>query len=377
MLLLQLPDDILFNILYFVKPPDLIRLRKICKRLQAFTLEPIVWRAAYRTSGYFLPVTSPTSQTIHDFERVLLRAYRWNKIWVQQAEPVTHTLSCIWSFQSGIEHLQHMEIAHSRFIFAIGGRKALQVYDLETKREIFNHQTIDGAQVQWLEYHRSETTESEAELGFFTPFVSHNHLAIFKIDPQGEVDLINTSIQNSGDVDIIAIGHGFCIIPGPDGSDVVSLLHIPSQKVYSLCSTLIDDGYTCAIILPRHVLMYDDQYLGETPIALFTLPDHATAPVDLPIRQTHSGILRKIFRERPTYISSDISEQGDTESIWLVALFEDGSSKGIRPLRITLEAGAKMTFYLPNAPKCDPSIAYPTFTEYQVLPGLRARGSDV
>ncbi|KIK69303.1 hypothetical protein GYMLUDRAFT_35379 [Collybiopsis luxurians FD-317 M1] len=370
MSLVQLPDDILISILSYSKPPDLVRLRKTCKRLQALTFEWTVWKAAYRHCGYFLPPGPQPSQTVSDLERVLLRAHRWNKIWVQQAqEAVSHSLGCIWSFQTDFkEEVEHMELAYSRYL-SVGSLKRVQIYDLETKCEIFR---IENEYLQGLEYSRTATAESDATLGFFTPFIKNGTLTFFEISSQGEVKLINTEIPHTT---VISIGYNFCIILGRNGSNILSLLHIPSRKVYSLSSsTLVDRGTgdVGATILPGHVLVYE-YGLEESCIELFTLPDHATTPAGSPVRCTHSGTFGLSLYQDPLYVSSDISDRDDTGFIWLVGL-PQGTRSGIRPFRITLEPEAKMSFYIPDAPTCDPSVSRLFFAEYKVISGSRARG---
>ncbi|KIK69307.1 hypothetical protein GYMLUDRAFT_644241 [Collybiopsis luxurians FD-317 M1] len=178
MLLLQLPDDVLFHILGFLEPPDLIQLRKACKRLQTFTFRLAVWKAAYIHSGYFLPPGPLPSQTAHDLERLLLRTHRWNNIWKQQVQPVVHTLGYIWSFQTEIDlenRRRHIELVHSRYL-SIKGPQGMQVYDLETKTEIFKYQATSDERLVWPVYGRCGTVESDAKLGLFTPFIRNTSL---------------------------------------------------------------------------------------------------------------------------------------------------------------------------------------------------------
>ncbi|KIK69299.1 hypothetical protein GYMLUDRAFT_80600 [Collybiopsis luxurians FD-317 M1] len=373
---LHLPDDILFSILSFLKPPDLICLRKSCKRLQAFTLEPTVWRVAYRNSGYFLPPGPLPSQTSHDLERILLRAHRWNKIWLKQAQPVAHALTRSWSFQTEIEDMRIVELAHSRYI-SIQSRKYVQVYDLSIEREIFKYQAVGDEELHWPAYEHSRTVESETELGSFIPFIRNRRLSFLKITFQGEIDLIDSEIQIeiTGD-EVITIGCDFCI--AQNGSNTLSLLHIPSGKIYPFPSTSVDmqSVSTLATIMPGYILLFHDtNWESEhTIVELFTLPDPTTMPVGSPIRQTHSGTFESALRNGPLYLSSDISDQAGTGCIWATALFWAESDESVRPMRITLGPAGRLDIDLPDTPKCDPSAASPYYVDFKVIGRGRARG---
>ncbi|KIK69310.1 hypothetical protein GYMLUDRAFT_644371 [Collybiopsis luxurians FD-317 M1] len=234
MSLLQLPDDILFIILKFSKPHDLFRLRKTCKRLQALTLERTVWRAAYENSRCFLPAGPLHIQTVHNLEKILVRADRWDKIW-KQDQRIGYTLGCIWSGRYGLHpnDRQHMELAYSRYL-TISGLGNLRVYDLESKCEIFRYQAVGSETLSWFGYSPSAATEGDAASGIFTPFCRNTKL----INSRGEVNFYNTKIDVADMSAILAVGHEFFIFKGRDASTTTSLLHIPSQKVYQLPSTL-------------------------------------------------------------------------------------------------------------------------------------------
>ncbi|KIK69300.1 hypothetical protein GYMLUDRAFT_237117 [Collybiopsis luxurians FD-317 M1] len=371
MSLVQLPDDILFYVLSFLKPPDLIHLRKTCKRLQAFTLERTVWKAAYRYSGYFLPPGPQPSQTVHDLERVLLRAHRWNKIWLKPPQTIAHTLACIWSFRTEIEEPLPVELVHGRYVL-IKGFKGMRVYDLEIRHEIFKYQSTGDEQLDWPDYQHSRTAESEAELGSLTPFSRNERLAFLKVTSQGDIDLIDTEIRMIGN-EGITTGYDCCVIQ--DSSNTISVLHVPSRKMYSLHPTSIDmqNVATLLMILPGYVLLFHDQF-ADTCVELYALPNHTTVLSGSSVKRTHSGTFQRFLVEEPLYLSSDISDQDRTGFIWAAAVFEDDNGEGVRPLRITLEPEAKLGFYLPNTPECDPSISMPFCIDYIAIGGTRARG---
>ncbi|KIK69309.1 hypothetical protein GYMLUDRAFT_644316 [Collybiopsis luxurians FD-317 M1] len=242
MSLLQLPDDILFNILGFSKPPDLFQLRKTCKRLQALTLERTVWRTAYRNSGSFLPPGPLHSQTVRELEQILLRADRWDKIWLKQDQSVRYTFGCIWSGQCGIDSDEHqdMELAYSRYLI-IRGLRSLRVYDLESKCEIFKYQTASNETFTWFDIPRNIVAEGDAAFPrIFTPFYKNSRLGFHKINPEGEIKFIDTEIHTAEINDILAVGYDFCVfeVRRDRTTTSTSLLHISSRKVYLLSSTL-------------------------------------------------------------------------------------------------------------------------------------------
>ncbi|KAF5392848.1 hypothetical protein D9757_000958 [Collybiopsis confluens] len=151
---------------------DLIVLRNTCKRLQALTLERMVCTAAYRNSCDFLPPGPKPSQTASYLEHILVRAQRWDNLWRnanEQNRLGAQAPSMAWSLPSGVKDNQQMEIAHSRFLY-VGGHSTMRVYDLQARREIFAYQTADGEQLQWTEFYRSETLESDGEMNFLHPF---------------------------------------------------------------------------------------------------------------------------------------------------------------------------------------------------------------
>ncbi|KAF5386386.1 hypothetical protein D9757_006710 [Collybiopsis confluens] len=364
---------------------DLIVLRNVgdishqtCKRLQALTLERMVWTAAYRNSCDFLPLGPKPSQTASYLEHILVRAQRWDNLWRNangQNRLGVEALSMAWSLPSGVKDNQQMEIAHSRFLY-VGGRSTMRVYDLQTRREIFAYQTANGEKLQWMEFYRSGTVESDGELNFYIPFLKNKMLIFAKLSGEGDVEMIDTnvSLDVTANGTIISIGYDVCLITR--GGDFVSLFHIPSQKMYTMSSTLItENGWVQPPVLPGYVLLSEMGDDGLTVIELFAIPDHTTVPAGSPVKRTHSGIFPGVILDHPLFLSSELSNRGGTGDMWMVAFMDDRANPGPRPFCITLKANGELDFYLLQIPEDHFAVAFPHSPIYTVIRGSRARGA--
>ncbi|KAF9061178.1 hypothetical protein BDP27DRAFT_375589 [Rhodocollybia butyracea] len=135
--LIELPDDVLLNMIKFVAPPDIFSVRKTCKRLRAFTLDRHIWTAAYKCSeDKFMPPVVLDSQTVSNLERALLRSYQLNTLWTTpSAKPVCKH---VWSIDSAASRgsFDGMAIYQSRYLVG-WNLEQIVVFDLQTMQKVF------------------------------------------------------------------------------------------------------------------------------------------------------------------------------------------------------------------------------------------------
>ncbi|KAF5392880.1 hypothetical protein D9757_000957 [Collybiopsis confluens] len=201
-------------------------------------------------------------------------------------------------------------------------------------------------------------------------------LIFVKLSGEGDVEMIDTivSLDVTANGCIIAIGYDVCLISGR--GNFVSLFHIPSQKMYTLSSTLVTEpGWVQALVLPGYVLLFEIGDDGLTVIELFAIPDHTTVPAGSPVKRTHSGIFPSVILDHPLFLSSELSNRGGTRDMWMAAFLDGRANRGPRPLCITLKANGELDFYLPEIPEDHFAVAFSHSPIYTVIRGSRARGA--
>ncbi|KIK67524.1 hypothetical protein GYMLUDRAFT_876082 [Collybiopsis luxurians FD-317 M1] len=254
MLIAELPDDILFKVIQFLLPIDILSLRRVSIELHSFasilnhvhsqtsrrfhsiTLERIVWIQAYRNSGLFLPPTPLLHRSVHDIERLLIRAYKLDLNWESSKPTMIKRNS---SFECRIGDVRCMELYRGRYL-ALGGPTGFFVYDIYTKREIFSHAEPNKKLVFWF-YRRSSSLDidyDEADLyipvGKSSKLNNGLHLVLWKIEPSGSVSMIE-AIDNISSSQM-HVGYGYCVCRQQTG-DLV-LFHISSRKVYTFAEVV-------------------------------------------------------------------------------------------------------------------------------------------
>ncbi|KAF9043675.1 hypothetical protein BDP27DRAFT_1409296 [Rhodocollybia butyracea] len=232
---IELPDDILFTIVKFVRVPDLFAARKTCKRLHSITLDRHVWTTAYKTSeNSFLPETSLASKTVQDLERLLLRSYRLNTFWANppRIKRVFKRRISLDSTTSGIDikNLLAIELFQGRFII-LQTAKAMLVYDLETRDEVFRHNAAPNQEFKRAVLGLNRTADYNMDL--FFPFRTFSFIT--GTSPSGSVTIAESPLLNANFV----IGNQFAVIHNfgrGRASDVLVVSHLESQNIYPLSS---------------------------------------------------------------------------------------------------------------------------------------------
>ncbi|KAF9067317.1 hypothetical protein BDP27DRAFT_1403894 [Rhodocollybia butyracea] len=207
-LLVELPDDVLFGIVKFIRPPDIISIRQTCKRLQAITMDRHVWTTIYkRSEEHFLPVVDLNSQTVDDLERLLLRFFRLG------TPSTKRVCKQIGSF-TVLREVHYFELYQGRYLF-LHNMKLAMVYDFQTKRKVFRY---DAPQNTLLLFLRPGDVRiaNEFDANFFLPFWISNSRNYY-------------------------LGNEFVIVtPSSDRlENIYQAVHIPSQTVSPIHSKFV------------------------------------------------------------------------------------------------------------------------------------------
>ncbi|KAJ3986638.1 hypothetical protein F5890DRAFT_1502696 [Lentinula detonsa] len=339
--LIHLPDDILFNVLNLLSPPDILLLRKTCKRLQALTTERTVWTNVYRNPEYFLQPGPPDSQTVPDLERVILHAHRWATVWtdfntLRERRPRFSTIN--------LPDTRYLAEYQGQYL-AIGTATSLILYDLHVEKIIYRYEI--STQPFWLYIH-SNTKDNDA--AFYIPFArvlrndaSTLQLCICKVDSSGNASIDEIAgIQISRNC-ITGIGYDFFLAQGESGD--ISLLYIPSQKLYTISAGTPVQQLTNVIFTPGYVLLIFTEYSNTVErkyLELYPLPDPMVIEIGTHILPLHCGTLSMHFSEA-SFFSTDLSVDGN-EIIWLVVL----AGPQLWTLRISLQPDGTMDFHKPH-----------------------------
>ncbi|KAJ3795399.1 hypothetical protein GGU11DRAFT_792352 [Lentinula aff. detonsa] len=341
LILIHLPDDILFNVLNLLSPPDILLLRKTCKRLQALTTERTVWTNVYRNPEYFLQPGPSDSQTVPDLERVILHAHRWATVWtdfttLRKRRPRFSTIN--------LPDIRYLTEYQGQYL-AIGTTTSLILYDLHVEKVISRHEI--STKPFWLYIH-SNTKDNDA--AFYIPFArvlrndaSTLQLCICKVDSLGNPSIDEIAgIQISRNC-IAGIGYDFFLAQGESGD--ISLLYIPSQKLYTISAGTPVQQLTNVIFTPGYVLLIFTEYSNTVErkyLELYPLPDPMVIETGTHILPLHCGTLSMHFSEA-SFFSTDLSVDGN-EIIWLVVL----AGPQLWTLRISLQPDGTMDFHKPH-----------------------------
>ncbi|KAF9070932.1 hypothetical protein BDP27DRAFT_560123 [Rhodocollybia butyracea] len=347
---LELPDDILFNVIKFLQVPDILAARKTCKRLQAITMSRNVWTTMYKMSrsnnGFVPRVLSLVSQTIPDLERLLWRAHRVDTLWEIGAS--YHCLSKeIWSVEAVLgSFFGNVNIYQSRYLI-IQTSPSITIYDIETKHEVFRQET------EWNErFDRIQSHVMNEDADFWIPFrarsSSEKTMSILKMNALGIVTVTyDCPVLRQFFDGVLIIGNEFAIV------NSAFIVHLVSQKVYPLSSVDRPElvlSRTVTFVSGGYVLVYSDQPNGDIQFKLYRLPDHTVVRAGTPVHPTQQGTLKGSVRISTAFLSSDISSSGYSGSIWM--FFRPSNFGLLHSLRIVLQLDGHLLFHLTTSDQC-------------------------
>ncbi|KAE9400627.1 hypothetical protein BT96DRAFT_637855 [Gymnopus androsaceus JB14] len=124
--------------------------------------------------------------------------------------------------------------------------------------------------------------------------------------------------------------------------------------------------------MPNHILLVYTVYIDRKQNKLFELyplPNSSTQN-NTTLHRTHHGSISCGFIE-PTHLSSNITPDLDSGTIWLVALFND---QGLGGLRIDLQPDGTMTFRIDIHEQDIADLSFPYDSMFAVTSRTRARG---
>ncbi|KAF9063777.1 hypothetical protein BDP27DRAFT_1367779 [Rhodocollybia butyracea] len=321
------------NLREFLGPPDILSVRKTCKRFQAITLGRHVWTTAYKSSeDKFMPAVDLDSQTVGDLERVLLHAYQLDTLWATpSAKPVCKHY---WSIDSAAYGGQSFD-----------GIELYRVAILSSRIPRFMETALD-----W-----SGTVEN-GDCDFFflfldcililflIPAFTGSEMLLLKISPLGAVSVDNFPILNVDKADELYLSDdGFAIIQDKTMRSIRAV-HLPSQAVYPIhsefkCNHV--DVSSVPIFLPGgYVLLEFMSSCGNSGhhFELYRLSDYTAGTLLLP---THQGNFDN--DSDLSLLSCDIPLNDGAEFTGRIWLLMD-RDEGPQPLCITLDTGGCLTF---------------------------------
>ncbi|KAF9452896.1 hypothetical protein P691DRAFT_131922 [Macrolepiota fuliginosa MF-IS2] len=100
----SIPDDILLEIFAYLPAQDILRSRRVCRRILAVTNERFVWdRVLWRTDAPLPNDIRPLHTPVTDLEKALARAERMDKIWSGKHIPMPRVIQHTKAFDSNTE----------------------------------------------------------------------------------------------------------------------------------------------------------------------------------------------------------------------------------------------------------------------------------
>ncbi|KAK7036412.1 hypothetical protein VNI00_011609 [Paramarasmius palmivorus] len=335
-----LPDDIIFKILPFLSPLDILRLRQVARRLHKLTLERTVWTTTYRTSSLFLPPISP-SQTVHDLERALIRASQLDANWESANLKI--------------------ELYHGRYLL-LRSRSSFCLYDLDKPGDWDTpiYESVEAGYTyvfSGLGPSRSDTSANEE---VYIPILRRQRtmdqdlLTIWKLCPDKPCPLVVVSEFPTSPSTSIWLANSIliCDWEKTTGTHPLPMVYdIKTQRRYRFPAPRDPEGeniwksqsyHTEYIPTVDHVFAMHIS-LQETVIQVFSYPPSDAVDPDILI-QTHFGVCPKGFTE-PALVASNANDGGDvTLTLCLTAIFHRA---GLHLFRLHLHQDGTLSFDIP------------------------------
>ncbi|KAF9061151.1 hypothetical protein BDP27DRAFT_1405645 [Rhodocollybia butyracea] len=331
-MLVELPDDVLFNVIKFLAAPDIFTTRKTCKRFQAITMVRNVWTTAYKTSsGGFFPIVDLASQTTVDLEQLVLRAHQMDMFWANPSH-ARRFYEQRWQLDSETCGIDISDIVDEglylgRYLI-LHHPQVILVYDLQIKNEVFRYNAPVNHEFLFL-HNSCHTTIRDRETDYFLPFVVSREtrsVLMVQISPLGTMTITDCPelqfLVEHGVYAYLCMSNDLAVIQPEHEERAVQVIHLPSRKIYpfSLKPTDAppDISFSSALFIPGGYVLLSFRTSGSSVnhfFALYRLHDHINQSAGTPLYPTHQGHFEVDFMR----LHLLCSETSTTGSLWFMA----------------------------------------------------------
>ncbi|KAG7449832.1 uncharacterized protein BT62DRAFT_1073248 [Guyanagaster necrorhizus] len=337
----SLPEDILYNVFYFLSPVSILKVRQVSKDLYSLTRQKIVWTNAYRTSNSFLPVEPPADASAFEVERALLSAIKLDEAW-RKPQP-EHVCKRFLKYSPGRSDNIYIKLYHGRYLM-IGSRSSFSFYDLDAKPEDWGRPIFGSGESESTYSIYRVNTDDSAKVSYISAVAMSRlpqyFIRIWQIDFVGKTLLQVADVPIGRNMSSFAkitngwLVHGANRQQGSNAFNAV-LFHIPTRRIYEVPVYVPSPGsgeerifQIDYIIAPQHLLL---MYISrrQTLFEAFPLPNTNDTVINRVLSGSHSGICPSGFTETTFVSASDQAKR-----IRLLGSVITGPARGMPGVRV-------------------------------------------
>ncbi|KAF5360967.1 hypothetical protein D9756_005017 [Leucocoprinus leucothites] len=336
-------DDMVLEILGHLPALDIIRYRRVCRRIYLASKERSVWVNVFLRSECPLPPVDLEKAPTEKLERILVRTEIIYAKWTgarltnpraQRKELSHHRAYCIMP-----PYLVVRETHES------GGIKLVWLYLADPRQRMGEHITSFGwgscqhfepeSGILYIAEVQEQAEDDQRKIKIVQYEVTGKDNSISKT-LEHDMELPNAS---SADIPSLRIQGGYLII-GVDHSQSIHLVHITSGKMV-ICPTQGINAitpwghFTNLHLTTSHLIQVDNH---QRSLSVFKLPSaqELSGPGSILLKKTHHGSFPHIFNETCVYHRSDTSffVVGTTEE---GHLYEEGARTHVYLLIVDLD----------------------------------------
>ncbi|KAL0577338.1 hypothetical protein V5O48_004662 [Marasmius crinis-equi] len=368
----QLPDDVLLEIISFLYPRDIVRVRQINDRFRELTTQKSLWIRAYRRNSELFLSPLTCVQRVDDIERILLRAETLDQAWTRRARAPSglELVRSIPYTQCADESTFCQFLDNGRYLLLIRSI-SIAIFDLEVLGTV---PVVQQVAEEGTRFHLPQSLGSPADIdteGIYIPVLATrgdaSYLMIwnFRASRTGlmeEVTNVNVSVFPR-DRPLLYGSRGVVVFD--QGVSGLSVYDNKTHKIYHLSqSTGSENPWKTR---HHHQVEYfpsfdsfvaihtDDRVVSPTappraPIITIHRFDPPSDKTAYEIIQTHSVVCPKTFTE-PKLLSSISASPGCT-TLHLAAIFLGVCFIGSMPVHVqvfsvTIHTDSSLSFLFP------------------------------
>ncbi|TFK40777.1 hypothetical protein BDQ12DRAFT_721394 [Crucibulum laeve] len=319
------PDDILYEILSRLPVLDIIRLRRVCKRILNASYERCIWLNVYRNSDFLLPDGPFPSQCARELEKLLVRAALVRRGWASPSSSVPFTSNRTFPRELPLYGFTASVIAGRYFMLAeIDG---LRWFDLDRPTKewgtpILQYLCGEVVAITGLLCHQVYE-RTEKFISAWVAFVRSHKIVILKVSFTSSGTYMEPIMElPAHNIVAVKMDYGF-VLPIKEfnhADEHMDLYHIPTKLKFSLpmhelVHTLSDLNYMNYLITPEYlVLMFSQR--SETAIEIYPLPGVLSRNLqDNQLVCSHRGIYpHSISKVQPFNLEPHSSSSNNTSS---------------------------------------------------------------
>ncbi|KAF9463636.1 hypothetical protein BDZ94DRAFT_1308546 [Collybia nuda] len=342
----QFANELLYEVLSHLRIEDIIRSRRVCKRLQEATHQRVVWSGAYQNSKLLIPEGPTSTQTAKDLEDILVEAAKIRRKWstVSEAQAVSRK-----SLEVPSSYIYDVAMISGHYL-VVATQTEISWYDLNKDGKeqlgapiaIYQKENLISAGMQLLSVQVNANREGKDIA--YVAFASNRCIKVLKV----RLPPSTASIENAAEFPQLnyfpvrfVLENDFLLVikEFQSDEDPIDLFHIPTKRKYLVpmhgrVHNLSDLNYVNYMITSTHLIMtFPITHEGKSEVELFKLPISHTASssvsrVAISHKAVYPGVIWKatsIFESR----TPDSLQSPEVRIGILASCYEEYNHRGV------------------------------------------------